>query len=157
MTLDNIENDELTVIKTDCVEFLNIENEIPTQNTPTKYFLHNEILPIIKQIENIIKSRVENVFIEKSFHHISLNFSTVNITNNRFTVSVDDELTVINFEFHSEYLFSDFITYSWAEFVVSETSIWYEFARYLSKRNDHILNITYEDNALMTNNDMSEN
>ena len=156
MYTENINSDELNDIKTDCIEFLNIENEIPTQNTPTKYFLHNEILPIIKQIENIIKSRVENVFIEKSFHHISLNFSTVNITNNRFTVSVDDELTVINFEFHAEYLFSDFITYSLAEFSVSEMSIWYEFARYLSKRNEHILNITYEDNGVMVDHDTNE-
>lgn len=151
MYTENINSDELNDTKTDCIEFLNIENEIPTKNIPTKYFIHNLILPIINEIENIIKNRVNNINIEISLHHVSLSFSTPSITVNRFTVSVDDDLTTINFEHHADFLFSDFIAYPLHEFEVSHQSIWYEFARYLSQRNDAILNITYEDSETATN------
>lgn len=145
MLTENTNNLQVDTIKADCREFLNIENEIPTKNIPTKQFLNNQILPIIKDIENIITGQVNNIIIEHSLNHIALTFSTPRITTNRFSISVDNELETLNFESHVEYLFSEFNAIPLAQFELSPASIWFEFGRFLSRRNDEILNLTFED------------
>lgn len=125
-------------MRADCLNLLDMEKQLSPNDIPSFSLVRNQLLTAFNDIENIIKPSVLSTKVTHSLNQVSLEFSTANISENRFAMSFDYDATIMNIEGFSEGLFADFNTSPVDPNNFGINEVWLEFTRYLIRRTQAI-------------------